>query len=254
MKKYLVGIFAIALAASPALAADMPVKAPPAQIVTAYGWTGCYIGANAGAAFTRWGRDGYFNWNIADADGRSGSDAYRETSFTYGATIGCNYQFNTNWVVGAEADWNGLSGAQTARFTGQFGGQEPSQFAQFESTWFATIRARLGYSVGRLLVYGTGGLARGDVRYVIGRSDDPDPDYPSSAIRWGWTAGAGLEYMLAPNWSAKAEYIHVDLGSAHLNPIGWNTDYRFDVNASTRHHIVRIGLNYHWGGARFSGN
>ena len=135
-------------------------------------------------------------------------------------------------------------------------------FIHWESdkpSWLATIRGRVGVTVTpNFLIYGTGGVAFGDVRSATNVAFTSTTDAYSGSIdntRVGWTAGAGGEWMFAPKWSLKAEYLYVDLGTASytnacvtavctafVSPPTYQTDLR------VHEHIARIGVNYHLGG------
>jgi outer membrane immunogenic protein len=205
MKKLLLtgAALAVLAVATPALAADMAVrgpvyKAPPAAPL--FNWTGFYVGGHVGYG---WGDAGGL-----DTDGWFG-----------GGQIGVNYQFAPNWVWGVEAD---ISGA------GIDGGN--SATSRFKTDMFGTVRARLGYTVDRVMFYGTGGLAWADSKAtLVGVSD--------SQTNIGWALGAGIEYAFAPNWSAKLEYIHADYGSDDYN-IAPTTS--IDLKTDT----VKFGVNY----------
>ena len=111
------------------------------------------------------------------------------------------------------------------------------------NNWLSTARGRVGYALDRFLVYGTGGAAFGNVRANF--SNDP----VSSATKTGWTVGAGVEVGFARNWSAKAEYLFVDLANgscttdcaiadANGSPLIPNIAVKFNES------IVRGGINY----------
>jgi outer membrane immunogenic protein len=119
-------------------------------------------------------------------------------------------------------------------------------------SWFGTVRGRLGVTVTPdLLLYGTGGLAYGHVdasaNFVAPLVGLATPASVSET-KAGWTAGAGAEWMFARNWSAKLEYLYVDLGSESaignftpvdpVNKVGYT--WRF------RENITRVGVNYHF--------
>ena len=117
-----------------------------------------------------------------------------------GGTVGYNKQLG-NVVFGVEGDidWSGLNGTSTT--AGCPGGCSTSD------TWLSTVRGRVGYSIDRFMPYVTGGLAVGDIRAAA-------PGFAGgSTTNAGWTLGAGLEVALPGNWTAKAEYLRVDLGS-----------------------------------------
>jgi outer membrane immunogenic protein len=226
MKKLLAGCLAAGaiLAAQCAVAADLSVaplyKAPPAppQFTQAYNWTGLYFGVNGGGG---WGR----SWWSGNATGVNVSGGL------LGGTAGYNWQTG-NVVLGAEGDvdWARLQGNTVSTLC-------PNGCSTSE-TWLSTVRGRLGYSFDRVLPYVTGGLAVGDIRAAV-------PGLAGgSTTNAGWTVGAGLEVALPGNWSAKAEYLHVDLG--HLN-CGTGCGTLPTDNVSVRDNVFRAGLNYRFG-------
>ncbi|WP_029005647.1 outer membrane protein [Azorhizobium doebereinerae] len=209
MKSVLVsGVLASALLAAPAMAADLARAPTPAPaIVTAappaFSWTGFYIGANAGYA---WGS----GTGAADANGLN------PDGWLGGGQVGYNYQFQNNMLVGLEADVQGSD-------IGSSNGALSSKL-----DYFGTVRARLGYAFDRVLPYVTGGFAWGNNKIST-------PGISESNTLTGWTAGAGVEYALTNNWTARAEYLYTDLGKGNYNAIG-----EAGVNAST----ARLGVNY----------
>jgi outer membrane immunogenic protein len=164
-----------------------------------------------------------------------------------GAQIGYNWQA-ANWVYGLEADFQG--GIQKDDKTCQMlcG---PNGFATFDQrmAWFGTVRGRLGYSVGSSLFYATGGLAYGEVHTHIADLSfgGVSQDTALSHMQTGWTAGAGLETPLpwfGRNWTVKAEYLYVDLGSASDTYVIDGDTRTFTSHA--QEHIFRTGVNYHF--------
>jgi outer membrane immunogenic protein len=228
MKKTIAaGCFALGVlvAAQGARAADLSVaplyKAPPAQVTQAYNWTGFYLGINGGGGW------GHSNWDTSAASiGISGGVA--------GGTAGYNWQFG-NAVLGLEADvdWANLKGTSSSALC-------PAGCTTSD-TWLSTVRGRAGYAFGGVLPYITGGLAMGDIRAAT-------PGFAgASSSNAGWTVGGGIEFALPGNWSAKAEYLHVDLGSFNCgaNCNGLPTD-----NVSMHDNVVRAGVNYRFGWGR----
>ncbi len=114
-----------------------------------------------------------------------------------------------------------------------------------ENTWLATFRGRVGYAFDRWLPYITGGGAYGRVAAKV---DVPPVGFAasSSSNQLGWTVGVGLEYAFLSNWSAKIEYLYVDLGSFNSAPVAPVNNVSFKEN------IVRAGLNYKFSGPIFS--
>jgi len=205
----------------PAFAADMPAPAVKAPVMAApmYNWTGWYVGINGGGA---WG-DSRYNFG----DGFTTGD-FDVSGGLIGGTIGVNWQ-NGPWVFGLEGDldWTDIDGSTLCPnlintcITG--------------NSWLATTRARIGYAYDTFMPYITGGLAFGNIKADI-------PGFGSSeGTETGWAAGAGIEFAGWQNWTAKIEYLYVDLGEFHCNAacsaIPTGTD-EFRTN------IVRVGLNY----------
>jgi opacity protein-like surface antigen len=158
-------------------------------------WTGIYLGFNAGYSF------GGSDRTDSVTGGSTGS--FGASGFVFGGTVGANYQLGSI-VLGVEADgdWADDSGFGTFTAAAICAGG-----CLTKSTWLSTVRGRAGYAFDRFLVYGTAGAALGNVQANF--SNDP----VTSSTEAGWTVGAGVEVAFAPNWSAKAEYLFVDLGS-----------------------------------------
>ena len=200
---------------------DEPVYMP------AITWTGFYIGATAGGG---WGKTRF--------DDGAKSNSFDIDGFVGGITLGYNLRVRENLIAGIEADISsGVSGSFGPGNLGQPNGESwncASGACETDVNWFGTVRGRIGYTFDNLLVYGTGGLAYGHVKSGI----DNESSFQVSDTNVGWAAGGGIEYAFAPNWSAKAEFLHVDLGwTSQVN--GFRSDAEFDV--------VRAGINYHLG-------
>jgi outer membrane immunogenic protein len=276
MKKLLfVATAFIGLGTGAAMAADMPVKAPilkaaPAPVDS---WSGFYIGVNAGGIWSRnhdtVAPDGCFLTNVACGGGvannplRSDTGRLNHGGFLGGGQIGINWQQN-NMVYGLEADFDGSSLNSTdsvnrpvvAPLVGNFLHSVNERISAL-----GTARARLGFLAGpSWLLYATGGAAFGHVSSTTNVSFTSTADaYLATATvnRLGWTAGAGTEWMFASGWSAKAEYLFVDLGNfsyldacvtAVCAAFAPPPAYRTTLNL--RENIVRVGINYHFGAAR----
>jgi len=285
-----VGVIALAAAMQPAMAADLPVKARPAPVVAAvYGWEGFYIGGNFGYS---WGRartdlDGTLRQQVFRTAGPDlvfdsgplaasfGQSSANVDGWIGGGQIGFNWQ-RDRWVYGIEADIqaSGEKGSSSASFTTpivNFQGIVPGQVltltADHKLRWFGTLRPRIGMVQDRVLFYVTGGLAYGELESnFTATSSLPGTTatiVSSRNTRFGWTVGAGAEAALWDRWSAKLEYLYMDLGrfggsgvSASTNQlntplVGFNTVTTFTGTASTRFtdHIFRVGLNYRFGPA-----
>jgi outer membrane immunogenic protein len=258
-----VGFSAAASAADLGYPAPAPVytKAP---IMAPWSWTGFYIGGNVGGAWSNNKADpgaftttGFVDFAGRQALGQFPSFGVGNSGFTGGGQIGYNFQIIPSWVAGVEADLNyvGINGSKTLSFpVGAFDAN--TQSASEKETWLGTVRGRLGVTTlnDRLLVYGTGGLAVGDVKNAVQTVGVPN-GFPgvlvgvtSSSTRTGYTFGGGLEYAFTRNWSAKAEYLYYNLGTETLNlnygvlagGAGNAINYKFGETGN----IGRVGLNY----------
>lgn len=212
-----------------AQAADIPppvYKAPIRPVVAYYNWTGFYIGINGGYD---WGTS---NWSVLGASIASP----KPTGYLIGGTLGYNYQIGS-FVIGLEGDydWADVKGSDTCvvLFT-----------CETKTSYLATARLRLGYAFDRWMPYLTGGGAFGNIKANV----TGPATASASKSQTGWTVGGGLEYAFLGNWSAKIEYLYVDLGSfdtGFLAPFATN-------NVDLKENVIRAGLNYKFSGPIFS--
>jgi len=205
MKRLVVGAAALVAAGwtASAEAADLNYgqRAPYTvnQPLNAYSWAGPYLGGNIG-----------YEWGSVD------NNPSKPSGFVGGVQAGYNFQ-NGPWVFGVEGDIQ-VSGADDT-------------FApwKFSNPWFGTLRGRAGYAFNNVLFYGTAGLAFGELRgQTFG--------WAESHTTAGWTIGGGAEVGLAPNWSAKLEYLYIDLSTTQFAITGVSNGYSASV--------VRAGVNY----------
>jgi outer membrane immunogenic protein len=187
-----------------ALAADLPAGnyyTAPAPL-GAYSWAGPYLGATVGY------EKGQVSNNPTQPSGVAG-----------GIEGGYNWQFG-QFVAGAETDIQASSASDT--------------FApwQFSNPWFGTLRGRAGVAIGNTLLFGTAGVAYGSL-------DVQTPgNLSESRTGFGWVAGAGLEVGFTPRWSAKAEWLYLDLADHSYSLTGTS-------NGLTAN-LLRLGVNYHF--------
>lgn len=264
MKKILLASIAAIALTAPAAAADLPArayKAPPPVVAPIYNWTGFYIGANAGYA---WG-NGDTSYDplpnpVAFINLAPTTVGLSPRGPLAGGQLGYNWQVGT-FVGGFEADiqWSDIHANALVSPIIQNNGT-PFGAGSFLSTtekikWFGTVRARAGFTAtDTLLLYATGGLAYGDVEYTANTNFLPvgTIQYPTafSKTKVGWTVGAGAEWAFAPNWSAKFEYLHYDLGneSTIAAPLPANPPFQVGYSWKTSGDLARVGINYRWGG------
>jgi outer membrane immunogenic protein len=262
MRKFLLAsVASLAVVAGPATAADLAVKAPVYKApppVAFYSWTGFYIGANVGYGWGKTNDDVSYLPDPGSFGAAPFSSSASLKGVLGGVQLGYNWQFQ-QVVFGLEADIDaaGIKGdPYTQPLANNAGVPNPTWFqsAHQEVDWLGTVRARLGFTpVDRALFYVTGGLAYGQVKTNSHTAFDPNPptQYFESNSVWkaGWTVGAGVEWAVFDNWTAKAEYLHYDLGSQDLvaNPAAPNGPFAVTNHWTTRGDLVRVGLNYRFG-------
>jgi outer membrane immunogenic protein len=199
------------------------------------------------------------------------SQSMTSNGFTGGLQGGANYQWGP-WVVGIEADIQSFH----LRNSFAFGPIRPTpnpitliSRGSVDTNWLATVRPRVGFAFANVLVYATGGVAFtkqnntfNDVLVTTGGgpfTGTVGAFAVTSSRDVGWTAGGGIEYAVAPQWSLKAEYLHLDFGSETASAGATNQPppalcpcgFTGAVLAATTHlraDLVRVGLNWRFGG------
>ena len=192
--KIAIAAAAFAMLSGSAMAADLYV--PPAAPAAPAVTTTNWDGPYIGATV------GY-NWYNSDGAGNA-------QGWNVGAQLGYNFHVADQIVLGIQGDVNWIS----------------TNFPTNPNGWDGAIVGRLGYDAGAILPYVEAGVAFADIDFPAGAAANN-----SSA---GWTAGAGIEFMLADQWSANVEYRYADYGSFG-GAVG-------DV----RDNSIRVGLNYHF--------
>jgi outer membrane immunogenic protein len=233
MKRFLLSAAALVVFASPAAAADLQAKpytkAPPAPLAVPtiiYNWTGFYIGGHVGGDFAG-------NNSLSGNGGR----------FLGGVQGGFDYQFAPNWVTGIEAEYSWMTRNNNGvTFPG-------GVVVTDRDNQLGSVTGRIGYTWGPGLVYAKCGYAFRDGNNVaVSVGGVPTTGFVATGNnRNGWTVGAGLEYLFAPNWSAKAEYQYYNFGNTTFTTApAAIVGQRFRDDD----HTVKVGVNYRfgWGG------
>jgi outer membrane immunogenic protein len=288
MKKLLVSSIAVlGLIATPAFAADIAVRAPPPAPAPVSPWTGWYVGGNAGWG---WGNTQEMTNSVVNTfcvtfsgcvptpvttnafvAGVQSFDV-KANGFIGGGQVGYNLQ-NGNAVAGIEADFQGADIKGTASFANSIAiANFPGLFLNTSGSgsqkleWLGTVRGRVGWLWTPLsLFYVTGGLAYDHMETNVSFTASQTPggcvaggcvatvSSSNSTTRFGFAVGGGWEWMFAPQWSFKAEYLYYNLGHVTLNT-AINVTFNgapyfggtFQSTAFYDGSIVRGGLNYHF--------
>jgi len=245
-----------------------------------YNWSGFYIGANLGGSIGHDKTTDSITLDPPTANAANVTNPVSDVSATTapkgilgGGQIGYNWQ-TSNWVLGAEADWDLTSQRDhidRSNFIASTVVVAPGTLTYSDEQklkWLATLRGRLGVAQGGSLWYVTGGLAGGKVQsnynfqgvqtIGIGQFGTDATTASFSTTKRGWTAGGGIETMLpwmnAKGWSAKLEYLYVDLGTINnsfsapvIGGLATGT-YNYTSSIRVQDHIVRLGVNYRFGG------
>jgi outer membrane immunogenic protein len=237
MKKILLATIALgALAAAPAMAADLrrPAYAPPPMYI--YSWTGCYIGGNVGGL---WARKEWFDHDPGSITFGQSDGTHDPSGFIGGFQGGCDYQFAGGFVIGiaGDYDWANASASNASILFPGF-----TNHTRVNS--LASVTGRIGYAWDRFLGYVKGG----------GAWERDEHDYSNGALigtaaatRSGWTVGIGGEYAFT-NWlTGFAEYDYYDFGTRDILFVQ-NDGFTFNYGIKETKSVFKIGLNARWGG------
>jgi outer membrane immunogenic protein len=255
MMKHVWRLAAVAMgliaASTGAFAADLANRTaypppPPPPPLPIFSWTGFYIGANLGGAFA----SGTLTDNVTGA-----SITGNNSGVIGGGTIGYNWQFAPNWVVGIEGMFDGTSiGKTSSTANGTFVGPGGNPFAvsvqgNASTTWVGTVAGRLGFAEYNWLFYAKGGgaWANNNASLTASVTGSSIPSgfatgtLSASNTASGWLAGVGIEYGLTQNWTVKVEYDYIGLAN-------WTATSPFavgdSINVSRQINLVTLGVNY----------
>jgi outer membrane immunogenic protein len=275
--KLIVAVLAGLFGTASALAADLPARTytkAPVMVDPGYNWTGFYAGGNIGYSWGRSSDTSTFT-NGAGAVLSTSTGSSNLDGVVGGGQAGYNWQMQ-NWVWGLEADIQGTDERGSRDISCPTGictpGTIPPGFFALvivtpgaavaaslnqKIDWFGTVRGRAGVLVdSKVLLYATGGLAYGEVKSseIVGGV----AGFSSTSTNVGYTVGAGVEGVIGGNWTAKLEYLYVDLGrvsgafgttipafGAGVVPSGTLTSY---YSSRITDNVLRVGVNYKFGG------
>ena len=232
-----------------ALAADAIIQEIPvaaADVDTGHNWSGPYIGAFAGYGWAK--QHDVSNPNAAEQ---------KADDFLGGVTLGYNYQFDNNIVLGAEID---QSFGKVGKSWGGSNQYDP-YYGEDSISNLGTARVRVGYAADRFLPYITGGLAWADLKHGLGCDVNRVPvtngcqnnpygltsfETNKSGYEFGYALGAGVEYAVTDSISLKTEYLYADFGKNKVTLSDPNYPALSERNFKSSIHTIRVGLNYHF--------
>ncbi len=260
MKQLFLAGAATAVMAGSALAADMPVKAPPP--VLAYDWSGFYLGGVIGGGWTRTDSSNPGLGLLGTLVGVPVVQTTDSSSFIGGVEGGDRYQFG-KLVVGWEADmtWGNMNGTSISSFSPVPAAFTVTRAITADTKWAGTATSTLGIAHDRWLIYGKAGVAWAKTDYtsnwaanVTGVGAVPlfsGIGSTNSSGQVGWTVGTGIEWAIWNNWSVKAEYDYLDFGNktAAINgailPGIVNFPASFGLENTQHINQFKAGLNWH---------
>jgi outer membrane immunogenic protein len=228
---------------APAAAADFPsqpvFKAPPVPAAT--DWTGFHLGALAG-----------YGWGGASTADVQDFDRDPHGGFA-GLVVGYDYQFANRVVAGLQVDASLAMLADDAAVVHTNTSSRITDLSEFKVRSFGTVRGRIGYAFDRVLPYATGGFAWARTRLdysqpmdLVGSYYTNISDAHVAKTRAGWAVGGGVEYLVAPHWSAKLEYLYMNFGRSAYPALFWPAvaAVPFDIDTTLTLHTIKMALAY----------
>lgn len=248
------------------IAGTSGIKALPSATTN---WSGFYAGINGGYSWSNANTDVLplpLPAQLPPGDGtiQPSSLSVFMSSGSVGGQMGYNWQLRAypQVYLGLETDmnWTSLKGSATgdaiANAVEHLEVFSNVLSTQQKSTWFGTLRGRLGFAptAAPILLYGTGGLAYGSMKemanvdFISGGYGDEQYPYRVSSTQTGWTAGGGIEWAPKQNWSMKLEYLYFDIGSISriADPIIPNPPFQTKYTWTNPMQVIRLGINYHF--------
>ena len=247
--------------AGSACAADLPPEMPlKASFVQRFTWTSCYLGAHLGGG---WAKENVTDpvLLVQDNAGLGGPGfttggpttvGVNQSGAVIGGQIGCDYQFPSNLVIGVEGAVSG-STMKGSRPVALPDSPPDTALIRVKTDFMPTLTARIGYAADNWLFYAKGGVAWSSNKYsVVGTFNGGAGlglpfDFEGLSVRTGWTAGGGVEWAFAEDWSARLEYDYYDFGT-HTATMNDVVNGPGPLSFKTTMQMVKLGVNFHvWG-------
>ena len=262
MKRFIVGVCVLIVVTTAASFGQSKVN----------DWKGFYVGANVGGAFggsnarttTIDPPGGYFGASDIPQIAAAGKQDIGLDGFTGGVQLGYNATAGKTFLIGAEFDFGGLNLESTKTAGAVYDCCAPASFSVTQKVgagWLLTVRPRVGITVRKALVYGTGGLAVTNIHdrvLFIDNDTNALEGGGRNENKAGWTVGGGVEYQVKSHWSVKGEYLYAEFGKVSATSTnlvtndGTSSDVAFPQNVFTHSadlhaNISRAGINYRFG-------
>jgi outer membrane immunogenic protein len=254
MRKLLLGnLAALAMiVAGPALAADLPIKAP-APFAERFSWTSCYLGGHVGGGFAKKAVTDPAQL-VQDSFLGAGSTIDVTTvnpapsGAVIGAQIGCDYEFPSSFVIGIEGAASGSTVRGSKNVVLPLGNPDVA-LVQANTDFLASLTGRVGYAFDNVLVYARGGAAlAGDKFEVSGAFTGLPFDFRGLDDRFGWVVGGGVDWAVTPHWSVNVEYDFYDFGHRNVLMTDGINGFAGPVDVKQTVQVVKVGFNFHvWG-------
>jgi outer membrane immunogenic protein len=240
------------------------IEAPITPAAPAWSWTGFYLGAHVGSG---WGYESFNSTFVNPRAAGASSGTENSSGWLGGGQIGINYEFAAPWVIGVEADgdWANISGSTSSCSTYTTGAlvgfTSGCATKQVTLNDFGTVRGRVGYVYENALFYGTAGWAWGDSSGThVATCEGVFCPAESTAFSGGaasfsnslsgWAAGAGIEWRFLPNWTLRAEYLHLEFDNVTtsfataVTTILGTTPVTHTISSNNGIDIARVGFSY----------
>lgn len=249
----------VALAAGSAVAADMPVKGPPAARSACAQFGGVYLGGHGGWTYynSDWKDLDNYGFNFTGQD-HAGDGSSSVNSWHAGAQLGYNWQRNCT-VFGFQVDWSWTDAEADASYADSPLATAGRLHASNKVQWFGTARLRTGVVVDNLLLYVTGGAAFANFERNFTYTNagaTATSTFSSEDTRFGFVVGVGTEWAITNNWSLTSEVLYMGFEkddqsfacptTATCAGLAVGTPFRFEFSDSVW--AGRVALNYRWGG------
>ena len=239
--------------ATPAIAADLPMKAPM-PVAPVFTWTGCYLGGHVGAG--RGTKDMtdpvqlvQDTLNAAPSTVGVTTVATTPTGAVIGGQIGCDYQFAGGAVVGIEGTASGTTMKASSLVGLPFSGD--TALVQANNDFLASVTGRIGYAFDTVLVYARGGVAVAGDKYDVsgGTFNGGGPfHFQGADNRYGWVAGGGVDWAFTRHWSMNVEYDYYGFGNGNILMTDQFSGLTGVVNVKQTVQVIKVGFNFHiWG-------